>query len=82
MSAIAAIFCRDGGVPAPEGLAKLQGALHRFGTRGVESAVGAAGLVRHIPASFTPEDVSDTGIDRIRDGSRSCSMVTSSIATI
>ncbi len=70
MSAIAAIFCRDGGAPAPEGIAELSGALHRFGTRSVESAVGAAGLVRRIPACFTPEDGSDAGIGRIGDGSR------------
>ena len=70
MSAIAAIFCRDGEAPTPEGLAKLSDALHRFGTHGVESAVGAAGLVRRIPACFTPEDASDAGIGHIGGGIR------------
>ena len=68
MSALAAVFCRDGGTPAPDGLARMSDALRGFGTRGVARCVGAAGLIRRVPESFTPEDASDRGMAEVGDG--------------
>ena len=68
MSALAAVFCRDGGSPAPDGLARVSDALHGFGARGVAWGAGAAGLIRNVPESFTPEDASDPGMADVGDG--------------
>ena len=68
MSALAAVFCRDGGTPALDGLARVSDALDGFGTRGFARSAGAAGLVRNVPESFTPEDASDRGMAEVGDG--------------
>ena len=68
MSALAAVFCRTGGTPAPDGFARMADALHGFGTRRFVRGVGAAGLIRNVPEGFTPEDASDRGVAEVGDG--------------
>lgn len=68
MSAVAAAVCRDGGAPAPDGLARMSDALHGFGAKSFARCDDVAGLVRKVPESFTPEDAADRGIVEVGDG--------------
>lgn len=69
MSALAAVFLRDGRAVAPEQLAALSEALRPFGTANVvERSDGCAGLVRRDCSAFTPEATSDHQPAGIGDG--------------
>ena len=62
MSAIGAVFCRDGGGPPRGRLAAMSAALRGFGARTVHRRTGPTGLVRTVSAGLAPEDACDPGI--------------------
>ena len=62
MSAVAAVFCRDGGEPPRHRLAEVSAALNEFGASTATRCAGPAGLVRAVSNGFTPEDAGDAGI--------------------
>ncbi len=66
MSAVAAVFMRDG--RPPESIAEMSAALHRFGDKSVVRKQGPTGLARVVSAPFTPEDAFDRYIVECEDG--------------
>ena len=72
MSAIAAVFRRDGGEPSQRRSAEVSAALNEFGTSMAKRCAGPAVLLRAVSAGFTPEDAGDAGIAAIggEDGGR------------
>ena len=68
MSAIAAVFCRDGGEPPQQRLAEVSAALSLFGTGMATERSGPTCIVRAASTGFTPEDAGDAGIVAIGGG--------------